>query len=158
MVGKSYNKLYSAKASSLTRTERLKWVGALDEELLRWRDSLPEIIRPDHPIKCDKKYTMPALMLHFNYYYALTLIHRSVMFSSSPSKQANEQLKDANLNPRVYSSAAICVNAARSTINALKTYHSQMPQTGMSIMRYIILVPQCPCTANHKSGSSSIFR
>lgn len=122
-----YSKLYSARSHTKPEIERLKWVGALDTELRQWRDELPIMIRPEHPIRCHAKYLMAVTMMHFAYYNCLVAIHRGSAHHGSwvSTKKSTETARDARrlgLNPRVFESGTICLNAARRIIGLLHHY------------------------------------
>lgn len=122
---KVYKRLYSAKASRQTDGELLNTIGDLDKELEKWKDSIPLDFRPENEIKAS--YTPLILhiaFLHFAYYNCLATIHRMSMnhgyWTSRLSDYAVQGLNTRPLNPRVFLSTAICVSAARATINLIK--------------------------------------
>lgn len=121
--GRIYNRLYSAKSFTKSKMERLKIVGMLDDELQQWRETIPIEVRPDHPLKCDKYHMVTAVCMQWCYYQCLNTIHRVSLYYGPGSLDLDDDKSqgdfDSSLNPRVYASAAICVNAARSTINLL---------------------------------------
>lgn len=121
--GRIYNKLYSAKSLTKSKLERLRWVGILDKELQYWKDLLPIEIKPGHELKCHEKNILPVLAMHFEYFDALTTIHRVSLPYSSWGKDeipVKSELDALQINPRVLASAAIRVGAARSVIGLLK--------------------------------------
>ncbi|KAF8458322.1 fungal-specific transcription factor domain-containing protein [Terfezia claveryi] len=123
--GKVYMHLYSAKASRQTDQEILNTIGDLDLELEKWKTSVPIEIRPDNEIKVDEgPLVLHVVMLHFAYHNCLTTIHRMSIhhgyWTSRLSNYAISGLSAKPLNPRVFSSAALCVSAARSSINLIK--------------------------------------
>lgn len=123
--GKVYMQLYSAKASRQTDQEILNTIGELDQELERWKESVPIEIRPDNEIKMDEgPLVLHVVMLHFAYYNCLTTIHRMSIhhgyWTSRLSNYAISGLSAKPLNPRVFSSAVLCVSAARASINLIK--------------------------------------
>jgi hypothetical protein len=106
-----------------SKLERLRWVGILDEELQYWKHLLPIEIRPGHELRCHKKNILPVLALHFEYFDALTSIHRvSLPYSSWGNEEFPGKMEpdDMQINPRVFASGAIRVGAARSVIGLLK--------------------------------------
>lgn len=125
---KVYMQLYSAKASRQSDGELLQAIGRLDKELEEWRISVPAQIRPD-----DDSNGLPAdlsggplvhiLLLHFAYYNCLTTIHRMSIhhgyWSNRLSDYAIAGLSVQPLNPRVFSSASLCVSAARATVGLM---------------------------------------
>ncbi|KAI5291844.1 hypothetical protein KEM52_000056 [Ascosphaera acerosa] len=125
IASKVYRKLYSARAAQQSDGELLNIIGELDREIEEWKNSIPLDVRPEHEIKT----THPPLMihiiiLHLGYYNCLATIHRmSVHHGYWTSRLSNYAIQGLNarpLNPRVFSSAAICVQAARYTINLIK--------------------------------------
>jgi hypothetical protein len=130
ITGKIYAKLYSANAAKQTDAELLTTIGSLDEELEDWRMSVPEEYRPG----CDVDMTadaimIPVLVFHFAYYNALTTVHRMSIhhgyWTNRLSDFAIQGLNPGPLNPRVFLSASICVNAARESINLTKKLLTQ---------------------------------
>lgn len=120
-----YRRLYSTKATKLSDGEMLQTIGELDKELETWKDSIDIAYRPEHEIKASHTpLILHIVMLHFGYYNALTTIHRmSIHHGFWTSRLANYAIQGLNarpLNPRVFSSAALCASAARATISLLK--------------------------------------
>ncbi|TGJ86027.1 hypothetical protein E0Z10_g2787 [Xylaria hypoxylon] len=120
-----YKRLYSTKATKLSDGELLQTIGELDKELESWKDSIDIDYRPEHEIKASHTpLVLHIAMLHFSYYNALTTIHRmSIHHGFWTSRLANYAIQGLNarpLNPRVFSSAALCASAARATISLLK--------------------------------------
>jgi hypothetical protein len=122
---KVYRRLYSTKATRQTDGEILNTIGELDQELEDWKDSIPIDFRPEHEIKASHTpLILHVVMLHLTYYNCLTTVHRmSVNHGFWTSRLSNYALQGLNvrpLNPRVYSSAALCTSAARASISLLK--------------------------------------
>ncbi|KAI5792464.1 fungal-specific transcription factor domain-containing protein [Peziza echinospora] len=123
--GKVYMLLYSAKAARQSDQELLNTIGDLDRELEAWKELVPLEIRPEHEIKMDESpLVLHVVMLHFAYYNCLTTIHRMSIhhgyWTSRLSNYAISGLSARPLNPRVFSSAALCVSAARASIHLVK--------------------------------------
>ena len=122
---KVYKRLYSTKATKQTVGELLHTIGELDQELEDWKDSIPIDFRPEHEIKASHTpLILHIVMLHFTYYNCLTTIHRMCVhhgyWTSRLSNYAIQGLNAKPLNPRVYSSAALCVSSARASISLLR--------------------------------------
>lgn len=122
---KVYKRLYSTKASRQSDGELLNTIGELDRELEEWKDSIPLDFRPEYEIKATHRpLILPIVVLHFAYYNCLTTIHRmSVHHGYWTSRLSNYAIQGLNarpLNPRVFSSAVLCVSAARASINLIK--------------------------------------
>lgn len=120
-----YKRLYSTKATKLSDGELLHTIGELDKQLENWKDNIDIDYRPEHEIKASHTpLVLHIAMLHFSYYNALTTIHRmSIHHGFWTSRLANYAIQGLNarpLNPRVFSSAALCASAARATIALLK--------------------------------------
>lgn len=131
-----YSELYSAKAATRSGLERLKSIGRLDAELTRWRDAIPLGYRPESEIVCLKHQFTPVVMMHFGYYNCLGAIHRASIhhrsWTSVPGKESSSEVHDGeNLNPRVYLSSALCLEAARNVVGLLKHYNQDFPQNSL---------------------------
>ena len=122
---KVYKRLYSVKASRQSDGELLNTIGELDQELEDWKDTVPLPFRPEQEINAQHSpLILNIVVLHFAYYNCLTTIHRmSVHHGYWTSRLSNYAIAGLNarpLNPRVFMSAALCVNAARTSISLLK--------------------------------------
>jgi len=122
---KVYKRLYSTKASKQSEGELLKAIGELDKELEDWKDRIPIDFRPEHEIKASHTpLILHIVMLHFNYYNCLCTIHRmSIHRGYWTDRLSNFAIRGLNarpINPRIFSSAALCTSAARASISLLK--------------------------------------
>jgi hypothetical protein len=119
-----YTELYSIRSRTRSDLDRLMSVSKLDSDLQKWRESLPEEICPEMPIKCSKDQLFPVLMMHFAYFNCVTTVHRvSIHHGSWTSDLANRSgsnLHNQHLNPRVYASQSRCLAMARNTIQLLQ--------------------------------------
>ena len=125
IASKVYRQLYSVKASKQSDGELLNTIGELDKELEEWKDGIPIDFRPEHEIKASHTpLILHVVVLHFAYYNCLTTIHRMSVhhgyWTSRLSDYAIQGLNARPLNPRVFSSAALCVSAARASIHLIK--------------------------------------
>ncbi|KAF9636897.1 hypothetical protein BFW01_g7793 [Lasiodiplodia theobromae] len=139
---KVYKNLYSVKASKQSDGELLNTIGELDKELEDWKDGIPIDFRPEHEIKASHTpLILHVVVLHFAYYNCLTTIHRmSVHHGYWTSRLSNFAIQGLNarpLNPRVFSSAALCVQAARASINLIK----YIPQGDYACVWLILYYP-----------------
>lgn len=139
---KVYRRLYSVQASRQTDGELLNTIGELDKELEVWKDSIPMDFRPEHEIKTSHApLVLHIVVLHFSYYNCLTTIHRMSVhhgyWTSRLSEYAIQGLNARPLNPRVFSSAALCVAAARASIHLIK----YIPQGDFACVWLIIYFP-----------------
>ncbi|KAH7070759.1 fungal-specific transcription factor domain-containing protein [Paraphoma chrysanthemicola] len=137
-----YKGLYSVKASKQTDGELLNTIGELDRELEEWKDSIPLEFRPEHDIKASHTpLILQVAVLHLGYYNCLTTIHRmSVHHGYWTSRLSNFAIQGLNarpLNPRVFMSAQLCVQAARASIHLLK----YIPKGDLSCVWLIIYFP-----------------
>lgn len=120
-----YKKLYSARAAKQSDGELLNTIGELDKELEEWKESIPVDYRPEHEIKATHTpLIVHVVILHFAYHNCLTTIHRMAVhhgyWTSRLSNYAIQGLNARPLNPRVFSSANLCVSAARASVNLIK--------------------------------------
>ncbi|KAI0600444.1 fungal-specific transcription factor domain-containing protein [Biscogniauxia sp. FL1348] len=139
---KVYKRLYSTKATKLSDGELLQTISELDKELETWKDNIDIDYRPEHEINASHTpLILHIAMLHFSYYNTLTTIHRmSVHHGYWTSRLSNYAIQGLNakpLNPRVFSSAALCASAARATISLLK----YIPQGDFSCVWMILYFP-----------------
>ncbi|KAL2043161.1 hypothetical protein N7G274_004221 [Stereocaulon virgatum] len=139
---KVYKQLYSTKASRQSDGALLNTIGELDRELEEWKDSIPLDFRPEHEIKASHTpLILHVVVLHFAYYNCLTTIHRmSVHHGYWTSRLSNFAIQGLNarpLNPRVFSSAALCVQAARASIHLIR----YIPQGDYSCVWLILYFP-----------------
>ncbi|MCJ1407776.1 hypothetical protein MMC19_001847 [Ptychographa xylographoides] len=139
---KVYNQLYSTKASKQSDGELLNTIGELDKELEEWKDAIPVDFRPEHEIKASHTpLILHVVVLHFAYYNCLTTIHRmSVHHGYWTSRLSNYAIQGLNarpLNPRVFSSAALCVQAARASIQLVR----YVPQGDFACVWMILYYP-----------------
>lgn len=139
---KVYKQLYSTKASKQSDGELLNTIGELDKELEDWKDGIPLDFRPEHEIKASHTpLILHIVVLHFAYYNCLTTIHRmSVHHGYWTSRLSNYAIQGLNarpLNPRVFSSAALCVQAARASIHLIR----YIPQGDFSCVWQVL--PRC---------------
>ncbi|KAH6684318.1 fungal-specific transcription factor domain-containing protein [Halenospora varia] len=139
---KVYKRLYSTKAAKQSDGELLNTIGELDNQLEEWKDSIPIDFRPEHEIKASHTpLILHVVCLHFSYYNCLTTIHRmSVHHGYWTSRLSNYAIQGLNarpLNPRVFSSAALCVSAARASIHLIK----YVPQGDFACVWLILYFP-----------------
>lgn len=139
---KVYRQLYSVRASKQSDGELLNTIGELDKELEAWKDSIPIDFRPEHEIKTSHTpLILHIVVLHFSYYNCLTTIHRMSVhhgyWTSRLSEYAIQGLNARPLNPRVFSSAALCVSAARASIHLIK----YIPQGDFACVWLILYFP-----------------
>ncbi|KAI9876357.1 MAG: hypothetical protein M1830_006686 [Pleopsidium flavum] len=139
---KVYKQLYSTKAAKQSDGELLNTIGELDKELEDWKDAIPLDFRPEHEIKASHTpLILHIVVLHFAYYNCLTTIHRmSVHHGYWTSRLSNYAIQGLNarpLNPRVFSSAVLCVQAARASIHLIK----YIPQGDYACVWLILYFP-----------------
>ncbi|KAF3393410.1 hypothetical protein DPV78_009517 [Talaromyces pinophilus] len=137
-----YKRLYSTKAAKQSDGEILNTIGELDKELEEWKDSIPLDYRPEHEIKTTHTpLILHVMIIHFAYYNCLTTIHRMAVhhgyWTSRLSNYAIQGLNIRPLNPRVFSSANICVSAARASINLIK----YIPQGDFACVWLVLYYP-----------------
>ncbi|KAL5604127.1 hypothetical protein BROUX41_002116 [Berkeleyomyces rouxiae] len=139
---KVYKKLYATKATKQSDGEYLNIIGDLDKELEDWKNSIPIDFRPEYEIKASHTpLILHVVMLHFSYYNCLTTIHRMSIhhgyWTSRLSNYAIQGLNSRPINPRIFSSAALCTAAARASISLIK----YVPQGDNSCVWMILYFP-----------------
>ncbi|KAF4465764.1 transcriptional activator Mut3p [Fusarium albosuccineum] len=137
-----YKRLYSVSATKQSDGELLNTIGELDQKLEEWKDRIPIDYRPEHEIKASHTpLILHVVMVHLTYYNCLTTIHRmSVHHGYWTSRLSNYAIQGLNarpLNPRVFSSAALCTAAARASVSLLK----YVPQGDFSCVWLILYFP-----------------
>jgi hypothetical protein len=108
---RAYSALYSFKALKKTDAEILKDVRELDDELERWRLSVPSKWRPTLSFsheRPDPNCSMHSVILRLNYHLCMTIIHQA---SSRCKSWSQGCVMDG-----VSSSLALSVEASRSTL------------------------------------------
>lgn len=120
-----YKLLYTERASRQSDSALLQTISLLDEELEEWKMSLPVEVRPEHEIRIAPTYVYSVTVLHFAYFNCLTTIHRMSVhhgyWHTRPSDRSSSSFNEGALHPRVFMSAAFCVNAARKSITLIRT-------------------------------------
>ncbi|KAK5125457.1 hypothetical protein LTR85_000566 [Meristemomyces frigidus] len=138
-----YKNLYSVTASRQSDGELLNTIGTLDSALEEWKDSIPLDFRPEQPTinSVHTPLILHVVVLHFAYYNCLTTIHRmSVHHGYWTDRLSCYMLEGRNarpLNPRVFMSAALCVNAARTSIGLIR----YIPQGDYACVWLILYYP-----------------
>lgn len=137
-----YKRLYSVQATKQSDGDLLNTIGELDQKLEDWKDRIPVDFRPEHEIKASHTpLILHVVMVHLTYYNCLTTIHRMSIhhgyWTSRLSNYAIQGLNSKPLNPRVFSSATICTNAARASVSLLK----YVPQGDFSCVWMILYFP-----------------
>ena len=139
---KVYQSLYSVKASKQSDGQLLSTIGELDRELEEWKERIPFEFRPDsEPNVQNAELLLQVVNVSFAYYNCLMTIHRmSIHHGYWTNRLSNYALQGLNvrpLNPRVYSSALLCVQAARASINLIK----YIPQGDYAYLWLILYYP-----------------
>jgi hypothetical protein len=114
--GKAYKQLLSPRAAKQSDCELISTIGELDRQLEEWKDSIPVDLRPEHEIKASHTPLIQYIVaIHFAYYNCLASIHRRAIYHGCWTSR-----NVIALNPRIFSSAALCVSAARASIDLIK--------------------------------------
>lgn len=119
--GRIYARLHLNTPTSAAALE--SEISLLDRELQQWRESIPEMIRPQQsgaPLDDDNHARLIALSsLHYFYFQLVVAVHSAAL--RMPLTDQDMEL----LRP----SAAICVNAARGATSLLNYHHFDHPFT-----------------------------
>ena len=143
--GKIHSCLYSAKSLTKSRLERLQNAGLLDQELEYFKDQIPTGLRPGMPVDTTSPVEtlfMPTLIMHLNYYNSLIMIHRAVYQDDAGRPSWADAEKRAmygscDLNPRVFQSAAICLDSARRMINLVRSNSFSFELSDLNMLRFV---------------------
>lgn len=128
LESRTLSQLYSIRSRNKPAAERLKLVARLDKALQEWREMVPIEIRPGEDIRCPDDQYPTVFMMHFAYLNCLTSIHRIAIHHSAwtndKQNQAVSSTLSEELNNQVDASEAICLTAARNTIELLQCFGS----------------------------------
>lgn len=134
-----YSELYSARSRTKSVRERLRSIGALDRRLRQWQESLPTSIQPEKPILCSTDLIPHAILLQFEYFNAVSTLHRSSVYTAlitgdeSGGDMPSHGIPD--VDPRVFSSHLICLDAARHTAKLLISLNRASHQPRDNLVR-----------------------
>jgi hypothetical protein len=121
LSSKIYSKLYADTASGNSSEQIYAIIDELDAELQQWKDSIPELLRPQNPLhESDQRYLMYLSSLHSTYFHLTIAIHSSV-FTASTGHTAHD------VDARIIPSVALCVAAARAAISLLNYHDNDHP-------------------------------
>ncbi|KAJ9659582.1 hypothetical protein H2198_002995 [Neophaeococcomyces mojaviensis] len=96
------NRLCSLVNRRETVTVRLDTLADIDQALNKWRDNIPSECRPEQEILVGHDIYQLVALLHLEYF-----------------NNRNKSLAETHPSPRIRSSEAICLNAARSFVKTL---------------------------------------
>jgi hypothetical protein len=132
--GKVYQRLYSAQASRQSVEEIVNAVDQLDEELAHWRQTVPEEFRPESEIRVSEDILrLQIVNFHLAYYHCLAAIHRKLVQHGHWVSELDPLAEDADkekIRQDVFSSAVLCVSAARASINLIRF----IPQGNLAVI------------------------
>lgn len=116
LQSKTYEHLYSARASKASTEELAARVGELDNELLEWKNGIPEVSKR-HGGMTDLEYdALIALTeLHYTYYQLIIAVHSFILRGLFRREQPEDK-------ERILASVALCVGAARASISLLNSH------------------------------------
>jgi hypothetical protein len=133
IISRVYRKLYSAQSVARHTIDSLAdAVGNLDEELMSWRNTLPEEYRPEHDVewKADILHRH-ILQLHLGYYNCLYNIHRAVFALPFVPTTSSYFTPDRPLyllrRNRIYGSEALAIGAARACLRLILILAKRFP-------------------------------
>ncbi|TVY46242.1 Fusaridione A cluster transcription factor [Lachnellula occidentalis] len=126
LQNRTYTLLYSDKRASQPAEELYASIDELDERLQRWKEHIPEIYKPQTPLKeSDYSPLICITVLHYNY-FQLTIAVHAVVFGGMGSNQC---VGHGAPSERIMSSVALCVGAARASISLLNFHDNSHPFT-----------------------------
>ncbi|KAK9485650.1 hypothetical protein V1527DRAFT_466489 [Lipomyces starkeyi] len=116
---RAYTALYSARALQKSDAELLKDIRELDDDLEKWRTSLPQKFRPtisfSHETRTDNEMNMQSVTLRLAYHHCVAAIHQA---GSRCRAWVGGQSK---VMDGISSSQALSVEASRSSLFYLLT-------------------------------------
>lgn len=146
--GKVYKRLYSVPASRVSIEEIVDTVDQLDHELGHWRQSVTDEFRPESKIKVsDDVLRLQIVDFHLAYYHCLAAIHRKVVQHGRWLSRLDPLMEDADnekTRQHVFSSAILCVSAARASINLVRF----VPQSNLACIWWVYFSLICSVHAN----------
>lgn len=136
--GKIYSLLYSV-ASNILPSELGFRINQLDEELQQWRQTIPELIRPE-PCEAlndtDFHRSMCLTTLHFLYFQLVVAIH-STAFRFASTNDGDDYDKEG-----IAPSVALCVGAARASLSLITYHKREHPFTTYDVPQSLISAVQ----------------
>jgi hypothetical protein len=151
---RAYSALYSFRGLQKTDAELLKEIRELDDELERWRMSVPPEWRPtlsfSHETP-DPNVSMHSVMLRLNYHLCMTIIHQA---SSRCKSWVQGQ---GGMIEGVSSSLALSVEASRSTLLYLESAEHVLVDGVFWCVVPIVCVSIDPCVSGLTRPRTLIF-
>jgi hypothetical protein len=120
-LAKIENRLSRLLVSPQSTTARIKGIEDLDSALLQWRNSLSAHLRPEEDFLVDRDTYQFVAVVHLEYFNLLRATHWASINSVRTLDQTEE-----SLGPRIRSSEALCLAAARSFVRTLNEYVAHM--------------------------------
>jgi hypothetical protein len=116
---KAYSALYSTRAVAKTDAELLRDIRELDDDLERWRLSIPLTHRPTLAFTRlpETATTMLSLMLHLDYCHCVAAIHQATSRCQAWSFGGHDEAEG------VGTSLALSIEASRSSLAYLERAH-----------------------------------
>lgn len=129
--------LYSAEALRKSDADLLRDIRELDEELERWRLSVPPKHRPVLALSQSAMWTpetprsIRTVVIHFEYHYLMATIHQATSRCRAWTASESREMDS------VRSSLALAVEASRSTVLSLRTaVHSLLEDASWTLIFY----------------------
>jgi hypothetical protein len=95
----------------------------LDEDLHRWKENVPEPLRPQHPLdRLGANDLLSLTVLHYIYFQLIIAVH-SVVFHGFSAHNADDR------DEKIIGSVTLCVGAARASIALLNYHENKHPFT-----------------------------
>lgn len=123
LQNKTYALIYSDKRANQSTEELQASIDELDEELQRWKENIPDIVKPQASLdRTDYGRLICVTVLHYSYFQLTIAIH-SAVFGGFENKLPDER------DERIMSSVALCVVSARASISLLNHHDNTHPFT-----------------------------
>jgi hypothetical protein len=120
--------LFSRGTSSQPEEEILARIATLDEDVLAWKQSLPNELQPDQELAgiADDISLLGAALLHCVYNNVLIVIHRAALLG-----EKSHEMK-MHSNRRIATSDTICLNAARALARLVNELVAEKPDAPLT--------------------------
>ncbi|CZR55558.1 uncharacterized protein PAC_05446 [Phialocephala subalpina] len=141
-IKNTFCNLFGTAESAISRADK---VSQLDAALTNWRDEIPLEYRPDQEILAPRETYHFIAMLHLHYFNILQAIH----WTSLVCARQNGITLSLHPNPRIRSSEAICVAAARAFVKTLNDMSNELEHSQF--------IPICFHTDHYMAAISVLF-
>ncbi|KAG9237080.1 hypothetical protein BJ875DRAFT_438746 [Amylocarpus encephaloides] len=113
-----WSRLYSRRSLHQSPEQLWEIIEELDDELQKWKENVPEPLRPQTPLdELDQDNLLILTILHYTYFQLIIAVH-SVVFHGHAAHNASDR------DERIIGSVALSVASARASLTLLN-YHKE---------------------------------